>query len=246
MAIDPKTAMMIANAVAGQSNKDKGKTAGCCLTAALFIVFIPFIILVTIIGYIMQPAEAIKDWFDSLGPEEKIMVYQISPESYAMLTQSGKPFAAPINRNIQKYFTENHPYIEYNADGDNIYAVADGEVWMITNDYHVWIRHETPKELEDKGWYFYSHYWQVNIAPEIYAHSVDGSGAEVEKGDIIGTAMEGSPTDPTDVRIFCFRFEDDYFDDGVVYVGEEELYFDPEEFIAIWEGQETDSKLIWE
>lgn len=218
------------------------------IAVLLTILFLPIFIVMLIAVSLSMPVDWLRKFLLLDIPNEELyIIQQIRPD----LIQSdqtivdGHDYGMPINRTIRHYFGDNSgektlDYLTYNCNGDNLYAIADGEVVDVDSSealggWYIIIEHDAPED-DEANWYLYSKYWAVDIDSE---HVEVGD--HVDQGDVIAQAMSSKNSNST--MIFCFQMygDSDYEPiDPLPYIGEEqfdeEITIKPEANITVVEG----------
>lgn len=200
---------------------------------------IPLLIVILIAATISLPVNILKDVLTFLigegcDPADLYIIQQIRPDLLLNGEQTvveGHEYGLPINRTIQHYFGETIgsrtlDYLSYNCDGDNLFAIADGQIVEIDSSealggFYIVVEHDAPED-DDANVSLFSKYWAVDMNAE---HMEVGD--YVEQGDIIGQALSADQSRAT--MIFCFQMygDSDYEPiDPLPYIGSK--YFEEE------------------
>lgn len=213
-----------------QNDSNTGRNAAVMIIVLLLL--FPLFIIILIATALSMPADWIKDHLllEGTPAEELYIIQQIRPDliQQDQTVLEGYDFGMPINRTIQHYFGDEAngrtlDYLTYNCDGDNLYAIADGEVVEVDSSealggWYIVVEHEAPAD-DEANWYLYSKYWAVDMEAE---HAEVGD--SVDQGDIIGHALTADEDHAT--MIFCFQMygDSDYEPiDPLPYIGEKEF-----------------------
>lgn len=202
------------------------------ITVIVLIVLFPIFLIILMATALSMPAEWLKEHLLLVGtpPEEIYIIRQIRPDVFQseQTVIEGHEFGMPINRTIQGYFGSRSngrtlDYLTYNCNGDNLYAIADGEVVEIDSSealggFYIIVEHEAPED-DEANWSLFSKYWAVDMEAE---HVEVGD--SVEQGEIIGHALTSADEHAT--MIFCFQMygDSDYEPiDPLPYIGEKKF-----------------------